>query len=318
MKVYIVYGGPSSENSVSQQSKVLFAKLLDKYSPLLVEWKKEGTFRLDNEELSLPNFLTRIKETQGIFINAMHGEFCEDGWIQEKLESSGVTFSGPSGYAAKLSMDKIASQKLVSDIVKTIPTMTLTVSDEGDVNAVEYDAVKNSNWKYPLFLKPNAKGSSVGVYKVKDHQELDELVKSLAPDKYLVQPEICGREISIGTVCDQGKYLDLSPTEIIPNSEFFDYNAKYAASGSQEITPARISSELMQRVKESSIAIHERLKLGCYSRTDMILVGNDIYYLETNSLPGMTEKSLLPQQLKKINILNQFGDILLRNLNVPL
>ncbi len=318
MKVYIVYGGPSSENSVSQKSKTLFAKLLQKYSPILVEWKDEETFQLEGRNLSLPEFFTLIKESDGVFVNAMHGEFCEDGWIQKKLEKYKISFTGPSSKAAELSMDKESSQEAVKDIINVIPTFSIQVEKGRETYDSELEKLKILNWQFPLFIKPNGKGSSVGIFKVKDINHLKQMLLKLEQDKYLIQPEVRGREISIGTVCDRGEYLDLPATEIVPKGEFFDYDSKYSVAGSREITPANISEDLMTRVKKASIDIHNRLNLGCYSRTDMILVNNDIYYLETNSLPGMTECSLLPQQLRNIGMLEKFGEILLRNLNIPL
>ncbi len=316
MTPYIVYGGPSSENEVSCASKDLFFELLQKYNPILVEWKKDKSFVIGERVFDLKGFLKYLKDQNGVFVNAMHGEFCEDGWIQEYLEEAKIPFTGPSSKSAKLSMDKIASQEVVKDLIDIIPTKNITVKGSSEDREALIREIISMRWNYPLFLKPNAKGSSVGIYKIKNEKELANIVDTLSPDTYLVQPCIEGTEISIGTVCDKGKYLDLPATEILPKGEFFDYKSKYTNGGSNEITPARISEEVMNMVKRMSINIHKRLNLGCYSRTDMI-IGKDgkIYYLETNSLPGMSKTSLLPQQLKAIGKLEEFGDILLRNIN---
>lgn len=318
MRIFIVYGGPSSENEISFKSKDLFYKLLENRSPELVEWKKDKTFQVGNRVFLVEEFLDFVKASEGIFVNAMHGEFCEDGWIQKRLEKYKISFTGPSSKAAELSMDKESSQEAVKDIINVIPTFSIQVEKGRETYDSELEKLKILSWQFPLFIKPNGKGSSVGILKVKDIDHLKQMLFKLEQDKYLIQPEIRGREISIGTVCDCEKYLDLPATEIVPKGEFFDYDSKYSAAGSREITPANISEDLMTRVKKASIDIHNRLNLGCYSRTDMILVNNDIYYLETNSLPGMTECSLLPQQLRNIGMLEKFGEILLRNLNIPL
>lgn len=316
MTPYIVYGGPSSENEVSCASKELFLELLKKHNPILVEWKKDMSFVVQNQIFELEAFLEYLKEHNGIFVNAMHGEFCEDGWIQEYLERAKIPFTGPSSKSAKQSMDKVEAQDIVKDIINIIPTESITLTGMDEEKEEFVKKVLSFNWNYPLFVKPNAKGSSVGVYKVNNEEELIKTSTVLAPDTYLIQPAIQGTEVSIGTVCDNGEFLDLPATEILPKGEFFDYKSKYTEGGSNEITPARLSKEVMDKLKEVSIEIHKRLELGCYSRTD-IIIGNDnnMYYLETNSLPGMSKMSLLPQQLRAIGKLEEFGEILLRNIN---
>ncbi len=316
MTPYIVYGGPSSENEVSCASKDLFLELLKVRNPILIEWKKDMSFVVNGEVLSLESLLSYLKEHNGIFVNAMHGEFCEDGWIQEYLEKAGIPFTGPSSESAKQSMDKIRSQDIVKDIIAIIPTESITLTGVDGEKEGFVQKVLSLNWNYPLFVKPNAKGSSVGVYKVNNEEELIKTASELAPDTYLIQPGIEGTEVSIGTVCDNGEFLDLPATEILPKGDFFDYKSKYTEGGSNEITPARVSKEVMDKLKEVSIEIHKRLDLGCYSRTDIIIgKDNNMYYLETNSLPGMSKMSLLPQQLRVIGKLGEFGEILLRNIN---
>jgi D-alanine-D-alanine ligase len=320
MTPYIVYGGPSSENEVSQESKNLFVEILQKYSPMLVEWKKDFHFVIqsEKEELDLDEFIQYLQSKNGLFVNAMHGEFCEDGWIQERLEKAGILFTGPSSASARLSMDKIAAQEIVKDLVTVIPTTTFVIPEDGSRKYELLEKSLNFELGFPLFLKPNAKGSSVGIYKIHDQKEMEEVVDKLEPDTYLLQLAITGTEISIGAVCDEGKFLDLPATEILPKGEFFDYDSKYSEGGSNEITPARISKEAMEEVKRISIEVHKRLDLGCDSRTDLIISkDNKFYYLETNSLPGMSKMSLLPQQLRNIGKLEEFGDILLRNINKP-
>jgi len=316
MTPYIVYGGPSSENEVSCASKYLFLELLKKFNPILVEWKKDKTFVVKDKILDLEAFLEYLKQHKGVFVNAMHGEFCEDGWIQGYLEKTGIPFTGPSSESAKRSMDKIGSQEIVKDLINIIPTESIIITGALGESEEFVKKVIALNWKYPLFVKPNAKGSSVGICKINNEEELIKTANELDIDTYLIQPCIEGLEVSIGTVCDQGEFLDLPATEILPKGEFFDYESKYTEGGSSEITPARVSKEIMEELKRVSIEIHKRLDLGCYSRTDIILGNNGtMYYLETNSLPGMSKMSLLPQQLRTIGELEEFGNILLRNLN---
>jgi D-alanine-D-alanine ligase len=312
-KIYVVFGGPSSENEVSKGSKDLFVELLKKYKPSLIEWNKDKSFTdiESSKSFSFDDFLEKIAQEKAIFVNAMHGEYCEDGWIQERLEKYKIKFTGPNSKAARNSMDKYKSQALVKNLIKTIPTLKVQKSRK-----TLSESIKSQLPVFPIFLKPNAKGSSVNSFKINSYDELVKTWENLEDDTYLVQPVISGTEISIGTVFDGKRSLDLPPTEIIPKGAFFDYKSKYVAGNSKEITPARLSPELTAKVKELSIKIHKRLDLGCYSRTDMIIdkIG-EIFFLESNSLPGFTKASLLPQQLRFLDMLDAFGEILLRNLN---
>lgn len=312
-KIYIVFGGPSSENEVSQKSKDLFNELLKKYSPSLIEWNKDKSFTdIKNKKTYLfDEFLIKMKSENAIFVNTMHGEYCEDGWIQEKLEKYGIKFTGPSSKSAKDAMDKYKSQNIVKDIIKIIPTVKIKKTLK-----TELENIKPTLPSFPLFLKPNAKGSSVNSFRINSYNEFADIWAKLEDDTYLIQPVIVGTEISIGTVVDCDSPLDLPPTEIIPKGEFFDYKSKYTVDCSDEITPARLKPELIVRIKNLSILIHKKLDLGCYSRTDMIIDNKgECFFLETNSLPGMSQTSLLPQQLRYIDMLDCFGDVLLRNLN---
>jgi D-alanine-D-alanine ligase len=310
--IYILYGGPSSEHDVSVKSKDYFALLLKEYRPQLVLWTKDNTFVVNNKVLELEDFLVAIKNSQGIIVNATHGEFGEDGWIQEKLEKASIPFSGSDSISSHLAMDKQASQKAVQGIVKTIQTYAF-YANKFDIKLMQ----KALGTSFPLFIKPNAKGSSVGVTKVHNQKELISAIAEITIplEMYLIQPAIEGKEFSIGTVLDNGEYYDLPATEIRPKSEFFDYEAKYSDGGSEEITPAPIDTKLMNNLKAAANAIHSRLGLGYYSRTDFIVTkDNQLFYLETNSLPGMTATSLLPQQLKYIHLIEKFTQGLLNNL----
>ncbi len=322
MKIYIVYGGPSSENEVSKKSKEHFLTLLRSKKPVMVEWNRDKTFtdQKGNKNYAFDEFLTKVKEENAVFVNAMHGEYCEDGWIQERLEQKGIRFTGPSSIAAALSMDKMASQRKVATIgeghIRIIPTVRIKVTEEARPTSTEISEEAAALGEYPLFIKPNAKGSSVNSFRVENPGQLDDILMTMPTDDYVLQKLVLGTEISIGTVLDRGQYLDLPLTEIIPKGRFFDYDSKYAQGGSEEITPARLDDELTGRIKDLSVKIHNLLDLGCYSRTDMIITDKgEIYYLETNSLPGMTATSLLPQQLEYAGYGESFGEILLRNLN---
>jgi D-alanine-D-alanine ligase len=305
--IYILYGGPSSENEVSKKSKEFYKVLLAAKNPREIEWLTLDSFKIDGKELTLAEMLQQVKSTSGIVVNSTHGEYGEDGWIQKHFEDNNIRFTGSDAQSSALAMDKVKAQEMVKDIVTIIKTYTSTPTQFN--LAAMYNVIGEN---YPIFIKPNAKGSSVNTYKISSEPELLELMSSLPTDTYLFQPAITGMEVSMGTVCNQGEFYKLYPTEIIPASSFFDYDSKYQNNGAKEITPARLSDELLKKIATLANKIHIRLGLGFYSRSDFIVhESGAIYYLETNTLPGFTATSLLPQQLKYSKLLEKFAkDIL--------
>ena len=155
---------------------------------------------------------------------------------------------------------------------------------------------------FPVFIKPTTGGSSVGVGKANNIIEIVSKLNELflTENSVLIQENISGIEVSCGVlekkIGQSYEAFSLYPTEIVPTNEFFDYEAKYKLGKSQEITPARISKELTDSIRESALLAHKILGCKGYSRTDFILQNNKPYILETNTLPGMTETSLIPQQ----------------------
>lgn len=313
-KLYILYGGPSSEREVSFSSKKYFEKLYSEYSPILVEWLENFDFKVGSKLHSEAEFYENLSAEDCIVIIASHGEYVEDGYIQKKFEECGIKYTGSDSKSCKLAMDKAKSQKVASKIcdVKFVPTYSFSPK------AYNYDKTEVSLGKscFPLFLKPNNLGSSVGMYLVNNKKELEEVVKTLPDISYLAQPKIDGVELSVGTVRDGDDYLDLPPTEIRPIlGEFFTWDAKYKVGGSEELTPATVGLYVQEKVKNSANAVHNALGLGYYSRSDFIFSDNDeIYYLETNPLPGMSSTSLLPQQLEVSKNISAFKKGLLQNL----
>lgn len=282
MKIYVLYGGPSSEREVSFGTKDFFMDLYKEFNPIEIEWPQDD---LKGE------FVQSIDPKDSIVVNASHGEYVEDGYIQSIFEKKGIAYTGSDAKSCALSMDKEKSQKTVKKIVETIPT----TRDPKDLD-------------FPFIAKPNAKGSSVGIYLISNQAELSELDFS---EDYIFQPFIKGTEVSLGSVREGDSFMELFPTEIIPKSDFFDYSSKYDAGGAEEITPARISQKETAKLREITNRVHDALGLGYYSRSDFIISEGSTYYLETNSLPGMTKTSLIPQQLRYSDKLDVFKSGLL-------
>jgi len=156
----------------------------------------------------------------------------------------------------------------------------------------------------PLFVKPNAGGSSFGITKVKKEEDLVEAV-NLALDQSseaIIEQYIEGKEFTVGVVKTGERKLVLPVTEVIPKNEFFNYESKYTVGMADEITPARISEELTLKIQTLSSRIYDLCSCSGIVRIDYILSGDVFYFLEINTVPGMTETSFLPQQIKAMGL----------------
>ncbi len=311
-KIYILFGGPSSEHEVSFGTRDYFLKLYRDKQPTTIYWRRDGKFEIMGEEYSEDKVISFLSEKKAVVLIAAHGEKVEDGYIQQKFEKERIPFTGSDSDSCELSMDKYRSMEHVKSIVnvpKTYKTAPADFNFQKMVKIIGKD--------YPLFVKPVDLGSSVDIHKVESETKLKKLIKRLSRDEYLFQSEIKGTEVSLASVREDNSFMNLYPTEIIPSSDFFDYKAKYIPGQSEEITPARISEKLTKKLQEKTNKIHQALGLGYYSRSDFIIDENEeIFYLETNSLPGMTQTSLVPQQLKYSEKVKDFIEGLINRKNL--
>lgn len=305
----ILYGGPTSEREVSFATKDYFYKLYKNYQPNLIEWQIDFNFKLGDKEISIEQLISWLKRYKILVIISSHGEYVEDGYLQKIFENNKISFTGSNSKASHLSINKFGSYNKVRKIVKTIPTYKIKP------NQFDYQKMTEIlGHKFPIFIKPNNLGSSVGAYKIDNKNNLLDIIDKLNNIDYLFQPFIEGLEVSLGSVREGTGFMKLFPTEIKPKNKFFDYQAKYEDGKSEEITPARLPLSLIRELREITNKIHQVLGLGYYSRSDFIIDKNlNIYYLETNSLPGMTKTSLLPQQLTFSHKLGDFKKDLIKN-----
>ena len=172
-------------------------------NPLAVEWNTDKSFQIQERTTDLEGFVQYLKDTSSIVLIASHGEYVEDGYIQKIFEDNQIKFTGSNSKSCKLAMDKVAAQEAVKDIVNIIPTYT----DYSKVN-------------FPFIAKPNALGSSVGIFLIEDEKDLNQYKSEFSKD-YIFQPFIDGVELSLGTVREGEGYMELYPTEILPTNEFF-------------------------------------------------------------------------------------------------
>ena len=301
-------GGYSSEYKISIKSGEVVYKTLSKEEDLniyKVIIKKDIWYHEDKDlnkyEIKKDTFQI-IKNNHLINIdlvfNTIHGIPGENGEIQSYLEEIGINQTSSKSYESKITFDK----NICKDVIKKIGYITpksliINKNYQYDVEEIV------SKLKLPIFIKPNAGGSSFGISRIDDKKNIINAVNFCfkEDDNALIEEEINGREISVGVIKFKGEIISLPPTEIISHNSFFDYDAKYNGE-SDEITPADISKEEEEEVRKISLDIYKKLNLKGFSRCDFILRDKLFYFLEINTNPGLTEESILPQQAIAANI----------------
>jgi D-alanine-D-alanine ligase len=283
LTIALLSGGVSSEREVSLNSGRQVYEALDK--------DKYNVLRYDPQS-DLPRL---IAEAHGIdtALIILHGAYGEDGTVQGLLDLLGIPYQGSGVLGSAVAMNKLAAKRLYRQAGLPIPDFTIARRSNGF--SLE-ESVERLGM--PLVVKPVVGGSSVGITIVRSLAELDSALETAyAQDSsVLIETYIQGTEITAG-VLGNDELEALPIIEIIPNPSrpFFDYEAKYKAGLTQEICPARIDAELTAKAQRLAIEAHRALFCRGYSRTDMMLRGREIFILETNTIPGMTATSLLPQ-----------------------
>ena len=297
--IVILSGGPSSEHEVSLHSGEMVARNLNpqKYRIQKVIIRKNGLWQFPGfrKAISLPAALTHLakRKPDCVFV-ALHGKFGEDGTIQALLDSAHIRYTGSDIIASALAMDKVVSNIFFEYAGLLVP---------------RYQILEKKNLlrriTRPVVVKPARGGSSVGVSIVKKKFELAAALRRAFKEdsRVMAQDYIAGREITCGVIEKNGKPFALVPTEIVPKtSNFFDYTAKYTKGASEEITPALISKSSLKEIQRLAVQAHNILGCRGMSRSDFILQNSRFYILETNTIPGLTATSLLPQGAAAIGI----------------
>ena len=300
----IIMGGYSNEYDISVKSgQVVYETLKDSYNCYRIyikenEWvleKDNNSYTIDIDNFKIEGF-TDLK--LDCIFNAIHGTPGEDGKIQKYFKNKNIPITGCNSYQSELTFDKIACLNFLSSKgIKVASSISLLKFEKIDVNEIE------NKIGFPCFIKASNSGSSFGVYKVYDKEEMDRCINSAfeVDNKVLIESFIDGREFSIGVISLKGITNVLPITEIITSNDFFDYEAKYEGKA-EEITPANIADELESELRLLSEKIYNLLKLKGFSRSEFIVNDNGIYYLETNTVPGLTSESILPQQARCADI----------------
>lgn len=312
--IAIVMGGYSSEYDISLKSGNNAYKWLDRdqYVPYRVLIDKEQWAVLDAEENHYPinrhDFTADLAGTRLKFdcvFNAIHGSPGEDGLLQAYFDLIGLPYTSCGAYQAALTFNK---RDLLSVLKpRGVHCATSYLIDRGqEIRPREiFERVG-----LPCFVKANRAGSSFGVSLVKEESQLDAALQAAfrEDDEVLIESALKGTEVSVGVIRYRGETRVLPITEIVPETEFFDYQAKYMGKSS-EITPARIDAKTRDEVTRTSRFIYETLKMKGFTRSEFILVDGVPHFLEMNTTPGLTEASILPQQAREagISLTDLFG-----------
>lgn len=300
IKIAVAMGGPGSEHKVSMATGQAVLKAL------LEEGCDAVELVIDSHEIVAP-------EGVGLVFNTIHGTFGEDGELQRQLEAQGVSYTGAGSVSSLLAFDKVASKHRF--IEKGVPT---PISETVDCSG----GVQMPAMELPYVVKPPREGSSVGVHIARTEEEAKAAMADAAQygDEVLVEQFVEGKELTVGIV--DGEVFPI--VHIAPRSGFYDISNKYpwmtGEGGTDYYCPAELGDELTKKVKDAALEAHLALGVEVYSRVDVLLdADGNPYVLEANTIPGMTESSLLPKAAKEAGY--SFGKLCLKiaevSLNTP-
>lgn len=319
LKIALLAGGNSSEREIALQSAGQIADALDasKYDVKVIDlhyrdWTYTAPdgrkYPLDKNDFSLTVDGERTEFEYALII--IHGTPGEDGKLQGYLDMMGIPYSSCSQVSSTITFDKITTKRAVAG--RGINLAKEILLGRGDkVDAAEIVA----RLGLPVFVKPNASGSSFGVTKVTDAAGIGAAVeKAFAEsDEVLIEECISGREVGCGVMIAGGKEYLFPITEIVPKKEFFDYEAKYEAGMSEEITPARISDDIKAKLNRMTLDAYRACRCRGVVRIDFIVTdAGEPYMIEINSIPGMSGGSIVPKQVRAMGMtLGELYDIVI-------
>lgn len=302
--IAVVMGGYSDEYKVSLKSGQLIFESLDRelYNVYKVVILKDEWYFLDEngdkKNINKADFSIHLENGENLkfdaCFNTIHGTPGENGIMQAYWDAVGQKYTGCDFYQSALTFNKKDTLAVLSKYgIPSAKSIYLRNGEEiSDDEIVEKLGL-------PVFVKPNQSGSSLGISKVKDKIELKNAIEFAykEDDEILIESALNGMEVSVGVLDYQGEVIVLGITEIVPDKEFFDYEAKYEGA-SQEITPARIDEETRKKVEEIAIKAYKSLGMSGFSRSEFIIVDGIPHLLEMNTNPGFSPASILPQQAK--------------------
>ena len=312
--IAVVYGGDSSEFVVSVKSS---KNVFESIDPSIYNVWKVQMQGLNWEVLEAEQVIATIDKDDFSFVKnnekiqfdfayiTIHGTPGEDGKLQGYFDMVKIPYSTCGVYSSALTFNKyFCSNYLRNFGVTMAKSVRLFKGDAIDTDKLIEEL------GLPVFVKPNAGGSSFGVTKVKEKAQLLAALELATKESVdiLIEEFIDGPEFTCGLVKIAGEKIVFPVTEVIPKNEFFDYEAKYTKGKTDEITPARISPELTSKIQQLSSRIYDLCDCSGIVRVDYILKDGEFYFLEVNTTPGITSTSFIPQQIAAMN--RKLGDVL--------
>ncbi len=301
IRVGVVRGGPSPEYVVSLKTGESVLRHIDtsKYAPVDILVTPRGDWYMNGVRTDLSN----IQDHVDVVWNAMHGKFGEDGKVQQHFEALRIPYTGSGVMASAVGMHKQLAKERFIEAGLSVPKGEVITGSE-NMFEVAFDLFRNRHM--PVIVKPVSGGSSVATRVVRSYDELrDALVEAAQHGDVLVEDFIPGKEATVCVIDSTvpGESFVLYPIEIVPPSahDIFDYDAKYSGE-SEEICPGRFPLATHSKLRELAVRAHNAIGARHYSRADFIIADDDIYLLEINTLPGLTENSLLPKALRAGNV----------------
>lgn len=302
VRVAVLRGGPSEEYDISMQTgaSILDALTKSPFDPFDIVVTKKGEWLHKGRETFPEQLLAHID----VVCIALHGAFGEDGKVQRLLDRYGVPYTGSGAYASGVAFNKVLTKDFLRDHgIKMPPHMVVTSDSKDNPTPVAEAIGKMFGPQY--VVKPIASGSSVGITIVQNAMLLPKVLQEALDtyDRVLVEKRIIGREATCGVVNrfrDSDVYV-LPPIEIVPpqRADFFDRTVKYDGT-TEEICPGRFSREEKDEMERVSKLVHEALGLQQYSRSDFMVAPDGLYFLEVNTLPGLTTESLFPKAMTAV------------------
>ncbi len=304
--IAVLAGGDSAEIVISMQTARHIYNCLDKeiYKPFLVEiqgtnWQvKIGKHKYPVQK----NDFSFIKEDEKVKFDfayiAIHGTPGENGILQGYFHLLRIPHSSCTTLSSALSFNKHVCNSFLKSLGFRCANSILLKKDE------QYSVEEiQKKLGMPCFVKPNSDGSSFGISKVNCPEDFNQAVKKAFKEgnETLVEEFIDGLELTCGLLKTRTETLIFPVTEILPKNEFFDFEAKYDPNMAEEITPARISKELTERIRKLSLKIYDALNCKGIVRIDFMIRQNEIFILEVNTVPGMTANSFIPKQIEAMN-----------------
>lgn len=301
--VAVVMGGFSSEHDISIASGNMVYKNLSRslFTPYRVIISKDAWYVLSDDEQRYPinkdDFSCTVHGERINFdavFNAIHGTPGEDGPLAAYFDLIGLPQTASSQFTSALTFSKMECSLVMKHYGVNIPEAWYL--NRGD----DYDPAEIiAKTGLPCFVKPSRSGSSIGVTKVSNREDLDSAIAQafLIDEQVIVEQMISGVESACGVSNHTGSIAAFAVTDIVPQNEFFDYESKYSGN-SEEVTPARIDAGTYQQIMEESEFIYSRLRLNGLARVDYIVSENGVpFFIEVNTIPGLSSESILPKQV---------------------